>query len=150
MQQPPDPTDKQLRGRGPLRDASPNGRGSARLARALQCSLAGLRAAYENERAFRQEIALAVLLMPLAVALPLSAIERFLLVGSVLLVLIVELLNTAIEMALDRVSLEQHPLTAAAKDIGSAAVLLSLVVLVIAWASIAGPVIAGLMISCCK
>jgi diacylglycerol kinase (ATP) len=112
----------------------------------MRCSLSGLRTAFGSESAFRQEVALAVLLIPIAVVLPFSAIERFLLVGTMLLVLIVELLNTAIEITLDRVSTDQHPMTEAAKDIGSAAVLLSLILLAIAWASIAGPVIVGLML----
>jgi diacylglycerol kinase (ATP) len=112
----------------------------------MRCSLAGLRIAFTNESAFRQEVALAAVLIPAAVVLPFSAIERFLLVGAVLLVLIVELLNTAIEIALDRISTDQHRLTGAAKDIGSAAVLLSFIVMAIAWASIAAPVILGLIL----
>ena len=147
MTQPPERGEPPTRSAARLRDTSPNGRGASRISRALRCSLAGLRIAYASERAFRQEIVLGTLLILLAIVLPFSAIERFLLVGAVLLVLIVELLNTAIEIALDRISLEQHPLTAAAKDIGSAAVFLSLIVLVTAWASIAGPVIAGLVLS---
>ena len=147
MPPPPDSAGRSPRTQGRLRDPSPNGRGLARLARAMRCSLAGLRTAFTSENAFRQEVALAALLIPVAAVLPFSAIERFLLVGSVLLVLIVELLNTALEIALDRVSTEPHPLTAAAKDIGSAAVLLALVVLALAWASIAGPVILGMALS---
>jgi len=146
MTSPPGPTDTSPSTSGRLRGASPNGLGIQRLTRTMRCSLAGLRIAFTNESAFRQEVALAAVLIPAAVVLPFSAIERFLLVGAVLLVLIVELLNTAIEIALDRISTDQHRLTGAAKDIGSAAVLLSFIVMAIAWASIAAPVILGLIL----
>lgn len=102
-------------------------RGLTRLFNALRHSAAGLAAAFRHEAAFREELALAAVLVPLALFLPVGGIGRALLVGSVLLVLIVELLNSGIEAVVDRVSLEHHPLSKRAKDIGSAAVLLALV-----------------------
>lgn len=108
--------------------------GLRRVWNALHYSLAGFRAAYRHEDAFRQEVVLAVLLLPLAMVLEVSGIARAMLVGSVLLVLLVELLNSAVEATVDRISLEHHELAKRAKDIGSAAVLLSLVNLVAVWA----------------
>ena len=100
--------------------------GLRRVLNAFGYSMAGLRAAYTCEDAFRQEVWLAALLIPAALALPVGGITKALMIGSVLLVLIVELLNSAIEAAVDRVSLENHRLAKRAKDIGSAAVLLAL------------------------
>ncbi|MBS0324520.1 MAG: diacylglycerol kinase [Proteobacteria bacterium] len=105
----------------------------ARIRRALGHSLAGLRAAYGHEAAFRQEIWLALILIPVALLLPASAVERGLMVASVLLVLIVELLNSAVEATLDRISLTRHPLAGRAKDMGSAAVLIALLNVVVIW-----------------
>ncbi len=116
-------------------------RGLTRLWHAFLYSCSGLRYAVLEEKAFRQELALAVILIPLAFALPVLVIERLLLIGSVLLVLIVELLNSAIEAALDRISLEQHPLTKRAKDFGSAAVLLALCWCALAWLLLVGPLV---------
>ena len=107
--------------------------GLRRVCNALGYSLAGLAAAYRNEDAFRQEVLLAVILVPLAFYLGDGAIMRALMIASVLLVIIVELLNSAIEATVDRISLENHSLAKRAKDIGSAAVLLSLVNLVVVW-----------------
>ena len=107
--------------------------GLRRVCNALGYSLAGLAAAYRNEDAFRQEVLMAVILVPLALFLSESAIARALMIASVLLVIIVELLNSAIEATVDRISLENHTLAKRAKDIGSAAVLLSLVNLVVVW-----------------
>ena len=107
--------------------------GLRRVCNALGYSLAGLAAAYRNEDAFRQEVLMAVILVPLALFLSESAIARALMIASVLLVIIVELLNSAIEATVDRISLENHSLAKRAKDIGSAAVLLSLVNLVVVW-----------------
>jgi diacylglycerol kinase (ATP) len=100
---------------------------------AVSFSLAGLRAAWSEQAAFRQECALAALLMPLAFWLGQSSIERALLIGSCMLVLIVELLNSAIEAAVDRVGLDHHQLAAQAKDLGSAAVFLSLMSAATVW-----------------
>jgi diacylglycerol kinase (ATP) len=113
--------------------------GLARIVQAFFNSLAGLGDAWRHESAFRQEILLAAILVPLACALPLTGVERALLVGSVLLVLIVELLNSSIEAAIDRISFDQHSLSKRAKDIGSAAVLVALVLLAIVWGSVLLP-----------
>ena len=108
--------------------------GVRRIWNAFGYSLAGLRAAYKHEDAFRQEAWLALLLIPIAAFLPANGIGKALMIGSVLLVLIVELLNSAVEAAVDRVSLENHRLAARAKDIGSAAVLVSLINVLVVWA----------------
>jgi diacylglycerol kinase (ATP) len=107
--------------------------GARRLLSALLNSWKGLTGAFKAEMAFRQEVALAVVLLPLGAWLGEGSIEKALLLCSVLLVLIVELLNTAVETAVDRIGLERHPLSGLAKDVGSAAVLLSFVVLLIVW-----------------
>lgn len=108
--------------------------GLRRLLNAMGYSWAGLRAAYKHESAFRQEFWLGLILVPLGFYLGDTAIERVLMVGSLLLVLIVELLNSAIEASVDRISLEHHLLIKRAKDMGSAAVLLSLLNVVMTWA----------------
>jgi diacylglycerol kinase (ATP) len=117
-------------------------RGLRRLINAFFFSLSGLALAYRHESAFRQEIALAALLVPLACMLPMSAVERVLLIGSVLLVLIVELLNSSVEAAIDRIGFDTHRLSKRAKDLGSAAVLITLVLLVVTWVLVAGPALA--------
>ena len=100
--------------------------GLARIWNALRYSLAGLADAYRHESAFRQELLLAAIALPLAAVLPASLTQKAMLIGAVLLVLIVELLNAAVETAVDRISLENHDLSKRAKDIGSAAVFLCL------------------------
>lgn len=107
--------------------------GLRRLINAFGYSMAGLKAAYQNEDAFRQEVLLALVLLPLAFILEQDAIGRALMVGSVLLVIMVELLNSAVEATVDRISLENHLLAKRAKDIGSAAVFVSLVNLAAVW-----------------
>jgi diacylglycerol kinase (ATP) len=107
--------------------------GWRRLFKAADNSLAGLTAAFRNEEAFRIEVILGVLLIPLALIIPATAVERALLIGSTLFVMIVELLNSAIEAVVDRISLERHPLSKQAKDIGSAAVLLAVLVFLATW-----------------
>jgi len=107
--------------------------GLRRLWNAFGYSLAGFRAAYKHEDAFRQEVLLAVIMVPLALWLPSSHIGKALMIGSVLLVIVVELLNSAIEAAVDRISLDSHDLAKRAKDIGSAAVLVSLVNVLVVW-----------------
>ena len=107
--------------------------GVQRVWNALHYSLAGLRAAFTGEDAFRQEMLLAALLVPASFLLPVSGVGRALMIASVLLVLIVELLNSAIEAAVDRVSLDRHHLSKRAKDIGSAAVLLALINVLLVW-----------------
>jgi diacylglycerol kinase (ATP) len=95
--------------------------------------MAGLAAAYRNEDAFRQEVWLAAVLVPLALWLPASGIGKALMIASVLLVILVELVNSAVEAAVDRISFEQHHLAKRAKDIGSAAVFVALVNAVVVW-----------------
>jgi diacylglycerol kinase (ATP) len=107
--------------------------GARRLVLAFLNSWKGFRGAFEAEAAFRQEVALALVLIPLGFWLGDTPIEKVLLVGSVLFVLIVELLNTGIETVVDRIGLERHALSGLAKDVGSAAVLLSFVVLLLVW-----------------
>ena len=107
--------------------------GLRRLLNAFGYSMAGIKAAYQNEDAFRQEVTMAIVLIPLAVYLGDTAITKALMIGSVLLVIVVELLNSSIEATVDRISLENHDLAKRAKDIGSAAVLLSLINLVVVW-----------------
>jgi diacylglycerol kinase (ATP) len=107
--------------------------GLRRIFNALGYSCAGLRAAYRHESAFRQECWLAVVLIPLALWLNVGTIPTLLMIMSVVLVLIVELINSAIEATVDRISLEHHELAKRAKDVGSAAVLLSLVNVALVW-----------------
>jgi diacylglycerol kinase (ATP) len=114
-------------------------RGARRLLNALIYSKDGLRAAWAGEDAFRQEVVIAAVLVPIACLLPVSPVERVLLIGSVVLVLIVELLNTAVEAAIDRQSYEINPLAKQAKDFGSAAVLLSLLLTAGTWATLLLP-----------
>ena len=108
--------------------------GLRRILNAFHYSLAGLSAAYHHEDAFRQELLLAVVLIPLGLLLGEGGVEKALLIGSVMLVLVVELLNSAVEATVDRISLDDHQLAKRAKDIGSAAVLLALTLLIMVWA----------------
>lgn len=107
--------------------------GLRRLVNAFGYSMDGFKAAYQHEDAFRQEVWLSLVLIPLAFYLEAEALHRILMVGSVLLVMIVELLNSAVEAVVDRVSIERHALAKRAKDIGSAAVLLALINLCVVW-----------------
>ena len=118
--------------------------GLTRIGRALRYSLQGFDAAWRNEHAFRQELILCLVLLPFALFLPLQILERVVLITALLIVLVVELLNSAIEAVVDRVSLDNHDLSKRAKDLGSAAVFLSLVIAGVTWVLIAGPAIAGL------
>jgi diacylglycerol kinase (ATP) len=119
--------------------------GLTRIWRAFSYSLEGFSAALRHEHAFRQELLLCVVMLPFAIFMPLLAIERVLLIGSLLLVLVVELLNSAIEAVVDRVSLENNDLSKRAKDLGSAAVFLSLVIVVVTWGLILGPALVKLI-----
>ncbi len=107
--------------------------GFARIWNALFYSLDGFSAAFAHEDAFRQEVVLALVLIPIAIHLPATGAGKALMVASVLLVLIVELLNSGIEAVTDRISLEDHVLAKRAKDMGSAAVMLSLVNVPVVW-----------------
>jgi diacylglycerol kinase (ATP) len=107
--------------------------GLRRIINATHYSLDGLRQAARHERAFRQELVLTAVLVPLALWLGDNGVERAILIASLILVLIVELLNSAIEATQDRISGEQHPLAKHAKDFGSAAVMLALVNVALVW-----------------
>ena len=121
----------------PVRAGFTGDRGIRRLMKATGYSLAGLASAWRSEEAFRIEAILALLMLPLAIWLGQSAIERSLLIGSVLLVLVVELLNTAIEYTVDRIGTDRHHLSGGAKDLASAAVLLSLITTTVIWCLVA-------------
>ncbi len=96
-------------------------------------SIAGLKSAFKDERAFRQEFFLSIVLIPIACFLEVSSVERILLIFFVLFVLIVELINTAVEACIDRVGKKIHPLSKKAKDVGSSAVLLSIILAIVIW-----------------
>lgn len=110
-----------------------HGTGAPRVWFAWLATLSGLRATFATEAAFRQELALVLVCLPVAFIAETDAVGRALLVASLFFVLIVELLNTALEHALDRVSTDYHPLTRAAKDAGSAAVFLALANMAAVW-----------------
>jgi diacylglycerol kinase (ATP) len=116
--------------------------GIARIGKAFVNSCNGLRDGW-GERAFRLELLLAAVMVPAALWMPVTLVERVLLVGSVSLVLIVELLNSSVEAAIDRVSLERHPLSRRAKDLGSAAVLVALLLCLFVWVAVLLPLVAG-------
>lgn len=107
--------------------------GIKRLLNAVGYSCSGLSAAFKNEAAFRQELLLVAILVPVAFWFGESNIEKALLVSSLLLILIVELVNSAIESVVDRIGSEQHELSGRAKDIGSAAVSLALINALVIW-----------------
>ena len=111
--------------------------GIRRIWKAALYSIAGIRAGWSHEAAFRQEIVLCLALVPAAFWLGNTAVERVLLIGSCLLVLIVELLNSAVEAAIDRIGADRHTLSGRAKDMGSAAVFISLWIVIMTWGLIA-------------
>jgi diacylglycerol kinase (ATP) len=111
----------------------PGNTGLRRIMNATIFSFAGIKTAWKNEAAFRQECSLCVVMIPAGLWLGQDAVERALLIGSCLLVLIVELLNTAVESAVDRVGTDHHRLAGQAKDLGSAAVFMSLALVVVVW-----------------
>ena len=113
--------------------------GLIRIVHAFFNSCSGLADAWRHESAFRQEILLAAVLIPAALLVPVSPVERAVLIAAVLLVMIVELLNTGVEVAIDRISFEHHSLSKRAKDIGSAAVFMALVLLAAVWGAILLP-----------
>jgi diacylglycerol kinase (ATP) len=108
-------------------------RGLFRMVRALAYSWQGLKAAWREERAFREEVVLAVLVIPAGIFLGRSGLERAMLIAPMFLVLIIELLNSGLEAIVDRDSLDRDALAGMAKDVGSAAVLLSLALLLLVW-----------------
>lgn len=111
----------------------PGRSGFMRIVHATGYSQKGLRAAWQHEEAFRQEAILAAILLPTAFWLGQTALERIALIIPVFLVVIVELVNSAIEAAIDRISTDRHPLSGQAKDIGSAAVMMSLLLCMLSW-----------------
>lgn len=117
--------------------AKPGNTGVRRVVNATFYSIAGLRAAWRNEAAFRQECVGVVLLVPIAVWLGQNAVQRALLLSSCVLVLVVELLNTAVEFVVDRVGTDHHELSGRAKDLGSAAVFTSIALAILVWGLIA-------------
>ena len=108
--------------------------GLKRIVAAVGYSIAGFKAAWEHEHAFRQELPLVILGAIVALFLPVSSFQKLFLIAVLVFVLIVELINSAIEAVVDRISLERHPLSKRAKDLGSAAVMLSMLVAAAAWA----------------
>jgi len=124
---------KKMDAAGPAESPHKGKTGLKRVSSAFFYSMAGLRAALRHEDAFRQEVFLAVLLIPAAFFTPATGTGKALLIAAVLLVLIVELLNSAVEAAVDRISLENHVLAKRAKDVGSAAVLLALINVPVVW-----------------
>ena len=107
--------------------------GLRRIINAFGYSMKGLRAAFKYESAFRQETALLIILLPLAILLGQSIVDYSILIGSLLLVMMVELLNSALEAVVDRVSDEHHKLAGRAKDMGSAAVFIALLNVIVIW-----------------
>jgi diacylglycerol kinase (ATP) len=107
--------------------------GIKRLANAFTYSVAGTFAAFKHEDAFRQEVILSIVLIPLAIYLGQTAIEQALMITSILLIIIVELLNSSVEATVDRISVKRHKLSKRAKDIGSAAVFFSLINATVIW-----------------
>lgn len=114
----------------------PNGSGFSRVLKATRCSFLGLKAAYKYEPAFRQELCLCLFLLPLSLFIADSGIQLALLIGSLILLLLVEVINSAIEAVVDRIGLEFHDLSGRAKDFGSAAVFLAICICVITWSGI--------------
>ncbi|OOF01628.1 diacylglycerol kinase [Salinivibrio sp. MA440] len=114
----------------------PGYKGMQRIFKATEFSIKGLKAAWKNEAAFRQEVVLVLILVPFALLMSIPLLTKLILIGSLLLILIVELINSAIEAVVDRVGKEHHELSGQAKDIGSAAVLLTLILAVVTWLSV--------------
>lgn len=120
--------------------------GLRRLLNAFGYSLQGFRAAWQNEAAFREEAMLTIVLTPVALLLPVTGLEKLLLILSLLLLVLVELLNSAVEAIVDRIGPEIHPLSGRAKDLGSAAVLIACLILGLTWLFIAVPAVLGLIL----
>ena len=116
-------------------------RGVARAWHAAKNSWCGIVYAFKEESAFRQELALLVLLTPVALFLPISPLEKCALIVSIVMVLVVELLNSSVEAAIDRISFDHHDLSKRAKDFGSAAVMLTLLIAALLWITICIPIV---------
>ena len=108
---------------------------------AAKNSWCGIVYAFEEESAFRQELTLLIVLAPVALFLPISPIEKCVLVSSLIMVLVVELLNSSVEAAIDRISFDHHDLSKRAKDFGSAAVMLALLITALLWITICTPIV---------
>lgn len=111
----------------------PNGKGIKRIFRASLNAISGLHACWKNEAAFRQEVAFCLVLYPFIFIFDTTSIEKAILFASLTLVLVVELVNSAIETTIDRIGIEYHPLSGRAKDIGSAAVFMSILLMIGTW-----------------
>ena len=116
-------------------------RGLVRAWHAAKNSWCGLVYAFHEESAFRQELTLFALLSPIAIFLPITHLEKALLIASLLMVLAVELLNSSVEAAIDRISFDHHDLSKRAKDFGSAAVMLALLIAVLMWSAVCVPLV---------
>jgi diacylglycerol kinase (ATP) len=116
-------------------------RGVTRAWHAAKNSWCGIVYAYKEESAFRQELTLLILLAPIAFFLPISPLEKCALIASLILVLVVELLNSSVEAAIDRISFDHHDLSKRAKDFGSAAVMLALLIAALLWATVCIPLV---------
>ena len=116
-------------------------KGFTRAWHAAKNSWCGLVYAFMEESAFRQELTLFALLTPLAIVLPINYLEKALLISSLMMVLVVELLNSSVEAAIDRISFEHHDLSKRAKDFGSAAVMIALFIAILVWAAVCIPLI---------
>ena len=119
-------------------------KGFTRAWHAAKNSWCGLVYAFMEESAFRQELTLLALLTPIALVMPISYLEKALLVSALMLVLVVELLNSSVEAAIDRISFEHHDLSKRAKDFGSAAVMLALFIAILLWAAVCIPIVFNL------
>ena len=116
-------------------------RGLTRAGHAAKNSWCGLVYAFLEESAFRQELCLFLLLTPLALFMPISYLDKALLISSLIMVLVVELLNSSVEAAIDRISFEHHDLSKRAKDFGSAAVMLALLIALLMWSAVCIPLV---------
>jgi diacylglycerol kinase (ATP) len=116
-------------------------RGLTRAWHAAKNSWCGIVYAFEEESAFRQELALLIVLTPVALFLPVTPIEKCVLIVSLIMVLVVELLNSSVEAAIDRISFDHHDLSKRAKDFGSAAVMLALFITMLLWLTICTPLV---------
>jgi diacylglycerol kinase (ATP) len=119
-------------------------RGLTRAWHAAKNSWCGVVYAFKEESAFRQELSLLILLLPIALFLPISNLEKAILASSLILVLVVELLNSSVEAAIDRISFEHHDLSKRAKDFGSAAVMLALLIAALLWLTVCIPLVINL------
>jgi diacylglycerol kinase (ATP) len=116
-------------------------RGLTRALHAAKNSWCGIVYAFQEESAFRQELFLLAVLSPIALFLPISPLEKCALIASLIMVLVVELLNSSVEAAIDRISFDHHDLSKRAKDFGSAAVMLALLISALLWATICIPLV---------